>query len=128
MPARVTVSGLKKLAAELLELRPAVDRYDELATEIKAGLVKLKYKELDLGDQGRVFISTSEKVTITPALARDELGQKLADKIIQVKETVSNDILAAFVKAGEISQEKYERLLEKAEKTPATSLHVRPLK
>lgn len=126
--ARPTVRDLKKKVAELLELRQVHDRYKELEAEVKSDMVKLKYREVDLKEAGRVRISTSERVTVSEALAIKELGATLAGKVTVVKRSVSNELLKAFVKAEEIKAEQYEALMEKAEKTPVTSLYVRPLK
>lgn len=39
--AKPTVKALKQMVAELLQLKPSADRYDQLKKEIKAGLVAL---------------------------------------------------------------------------------------
>ncbi|GIK36551.1 MAG: hypothetical protein BroJett011_03840 [Chloroflexota bacterium] len=122
-----TAKALRGIAEELLSLRSAVERYEVLEKELKAGLAELKWKEIDL-PTGRVFISLSERFTIPPEAAVAVLGELQASKVIVTRKTVSNEILGAFVKAGEISQANYEKLLAQAQRAPVTSLHVRPLK
>ena len=65
--------------------------------------------------------------TITPEMAREILGTDFAAKLIQVKESVPNNLIKAFVEVGEISDQDRERLLEMAQRTQVVSLHVRPL-
>lgn len=126
MTRKTTAKSLRALTEELLDLQAAVERYRELEALLKDGLQELGYTEM-VTDRGRVFISISERVTVSPALARDVLGP-LAEKVIVKKESVPNDVLKGFVKAGLISKPDRERLLFEAEKTQVVSLHVRPLK
>ncbi|MCK6629361.1 MAG: hypothetical protein L6R45_29815 [Anaerolineae bacterium] len=126
MAKKVTTKSLRALTEELLDLQAAVERYKEVEALLKDGLQELGYTEM-VTDRGRVFISISERVTVSPALARDVLGP-LAEKVIVKKESVPNDVLKGFVKAGLISEPDRERLLFEAEKTQVVSLHVRPLK
>lgn len=125
--AKPTVSQTKQKVEELLNLKAAYDRYQELEAQVKADMVALKHKEIEVPARGRVFISQSERVTISPGLARDILGA-LAEKVIQIKESVSNSLIKAFVEVGEINEAQRDRLLDEAEKTPIISLYVRPLK
>lgn len=125
--AKPTVSQTKQMVEELLNLQAAFERYKDLEKQVKANMVALKYKEFEIAGAGRVFISESERVTISPALARDILDA-LADKVIQVKESVSNSLIKAFVEVGDIDEGQRQRLLDEAEKTPIVSLYVRPLK
>ncbi len=125
--ARTTISQLRQMVEELLSLAPLAERYTEIEKAVKAGLVEVKYKDLDIPGKGRVFISQSERVTVPPEVAVDVLGDSLASKVIVVKRAVSNDILKAFVKAGEISESQREQLLERADKSPIVNLYVRPL-
>jgi hypothetical protein len=114
------------MAEELLNLHQAVERYKELEGLIKTGLQQLKHKEIAT-DKGRVFISTSERVSVSADLAREVLGPD-AVRIIRIKEVVPNELIKAFVEVGDISQEQRDRLMAGAEKTPVVSLYVRPLK
>jgi hypothetical protein len=123
---KTTVKSLRALTEELLDLQAAVERYKEVEALLKDGLTGLGLTEMAT-DRGRVFISISERVTVSPALARDILGP-LAEKVIVKKESVPNDVLKGFVKAGLISEPERERLLAEAEKTQVVSLHVRPLR
>lgn len=127
MPRKVTVKSLRAMADELIDLQAAVERYKELEALIKTGLQELKFNEVAT-DRGRVFISVSERVTVSPELAWEVLSEALARKVIQVKESVPNDLIKAFVQVGEISEAQRERLMAGADKTPVVSLHVRPLK
>ncbi|MCB0207724.1 MAG: hypothetical protein KDJ52_00250 [Anaerolineae bacterium] len=125
--ARPTVRDLKKKVSELLALQSAVERYKELEGDIKSDMSKLNYKEVVV-EAGRVFISESERISVSTTLAESVLGQLLAEKVIVTKRTVSNELLKAFYKAGEIEEGDRERLLEQADRTPITQLYVRPLK
>lgn len=126
--AKTTVKQLKQMVEELLHLAPLYERYKELEKSVKTGLVEVKYKEMEVDGKGRVFISQTERVTVSPELAIDVLGETLANKIIVIKKSVPNDILKAFVKAGEISEPDRDKLLEQAKRSPVVSLYVRPLK
>lgn len=128
MAKKFTYKAVRGMVEELLALHSAVERYKELEGQIKEGLVALKFNEVEFEDKGRVFISISERVNVPLDVAIRELGQELADKVIVIKKSVSNEIVKAFVKAGEISEEQREKLLAGAEKTPVTNLYVRPLK
>lgn len=128
MAKRVTVSQTKQMVEELLNLRAAYERYQELETQVKANMVQLKYKEIDVPGLGRVFIAQSERITVSPDMARDELGEMLAKKLIRIKEYVPNQLIKAFFEVGDISEAQREKLLARAEKTPVVSLYVRPLK
>ncbi len=121
-----TVKQLRKDVAELLELKAAYERYRALEKTVKTSMTKLKHKKC-IVDQGRVFISQSERVTVPVAVAVDVLGESLANKISVTRRSVSNDIVKAFVAAGEIDKAQRERLLERANRKPVTNLHVRPL-
>lgn len=125
--ARMTAARLKQMVDELLTIAPIYERYKQLEKEVKGGLVGLKYTEIDVPGKGRVFVTTSERVTVPVELAVDVLGHPLADKVIVVKRYVSNDILKAFVTAGEIDEAQREQLLDRAKKQAVTSLYVRPL-
>jgi len=115
------------MAEELLSIQPIADRYKELEKELKEAMVELEMEEIDVAGQGRVFISRSERVSIAPDLARDVLGA-VANKIIEVRESVSNRLLSALVETGDISGEENEQLLAGAKKRAVTNLYVRPLK
>lgn len=123
---KYTIAAVKQMVEELLHLRPSVDRYSELEKQVKEGLQSLNWNEVEC-DKGRVFISTTERVSVSPALLRDVLGEPLAGKIIQTKESVPNNVLKAFVDIGEISQEQRDHILDRADKTPVVTLYVRPL-
>jgi hypothetical protein len=116
------------MVEELLTLAPVYERYKLLEKAIKGDLVELKHTEVEIAGKGRVFISQGERVTVPIKVAVDALGEDLASRVIVTKRFVSNDIVAAFVKAEEISQEQREKLLKGAERQPVTSLYVRPLK
>jgi len=128
MARKHTAKRTRQLVEELLDLIPAFERYRELEKEIKAALTSLKFQEMNIEEKGRVFISTSERVTVPPDLVRQTLPPALAEKAIQTKESVSNDIIKALVTLGEIKEEQRQKLLDGATKTPVTSMHVRPLK
>lgn len=128
MAKKFTYKAVRGMVEELLALHSAVERYKELEGQIKEGMVALKFNEVEFEDKGRVFISTSERIDVPLDVAIRELGQELADKVIVIKRSVSNEIVKAFVKAGEISEEQREKLLTGAKKTPVTNLYVRPLK
>lgn len=115
------------MVEELLDLQAAVERHKELEALLKDGMQALKFTEITT-DRGRVFISTPERVTVPVEVAVRELGEVLASKVIVVKKSVSNDIVKAFVKAGEISEAQRAALLAGSEKTPVVNLYVRPLK
>lgn len=125
--ARVTKSQTEQLAEELISIKPIADRYKEIEKELKERMVTLKMDEIKVAGHGRVFISSSERISIAPDLARDVLGT-LANKIIEIKESVSNRLLQALVDTGDISGDEHEQLLAGAKKTNAVSLYVRPLK
>jgi hypothetical protein len=122
-----TKSQVKQMAEELLSIKVVSDRYAYLEKRLKAAMVELEMEEIPIRGQGRVFISTSERVTFAPDLARDVLGA-LAEKVIEVKESVSNKLVEALVKTGDIGQAEHEQLLAGAKKSDRVSLYVRPLK
>lgn len=124
---RLTASQLRQMVEELLTLAPIYERYRELEKEVKAGLVRLSWNELDVPGKGRVFISQSERVTISPELAIEVLGEEMARRVTVIKKSVPNSVIKAFVEAGEISEEERRRLLEQADKSPIINLYVRPL-
>lgn len=125
--ARLTVSQLRQMVAELLNLAPVIERYKALEKEVKIGMVKLSQDEIDVAGKGRVFIKQTERMTVSPALASEVLGVDLGRKVIVTKESVSNEIIAAFVKAGEIGPELHQELQERAERKDVINLYVRPL-
>lgn len=126
--AKTTVKELKKMAEELLSLAPLAERYEELKKAVRDGLVEVKYKELEVKGRGRVFISQSERMTVSPELAADILGPELAEKVTVIKKSVPNGILGAFFSTGQISEAKWQELNAQAAKTPVINLHIRPLK
>lgn len=128
MAKKITASAARKMVEELFDTQAAYERYKELETQIKEALVALRYNELEIAGRGRVLISQSEQVTVPTEVALDVLGQELANKVIVTKRSVSNDIIKAFVLAGEISEDQRQRLLNGAQKSPRVSLYVRPLK
>lgn len=129
--ARTSRKQLRALAEELLELRAGKERYEALEKEIKAALAgqNLTGEENALTVAGgRIWITTSTKTAIPVELAVSVLGQELAGKVIEVKKSVSNDQVKAFIKAGDISPDLAKKLDAGAQKTPVVSLFVRPLK
>jgi hypothetical protein len=122
-----TKSQVKQMAEELLSIKSVADRYSYLEKRLKSAMIELEMEEIPIRGKGRVFISTSERVTFTPDLARDVLGS-LAEKVIEVKESVSNKLVDALVKIGDIGQAEHEQLLAGAKKSDRVSLYVRPLK
>ena len=122
-----TKARTEALAEELLLLQPIVERYKRLEGEIKRAMVELEIPEINVRGSGRVFISTSERITISPDLAREVLSA-VANKIIEVREAVSNKLVEALVKTGDITSDEHEQLLVGAKRRPVVSLHVRPLK
>jgi hypothetical protein len=123
-----TVAQLKQKVEELLTIKDVADRYAELKEQIKADMVALNWKEVDIPGKGNVFISPSTKNEYSTALAEDVLGVELASKIIQVKRAVSSEILAAFIKAGEITEAQADLLEKRCEKKAVVALNIRPLK
>jgi len=128
MAKKPTLRQVRQMVEELLTLAPVYERYKLLEKAIKGDLVELKHTEVEIAGKGRVFISQGERVTVPIKVAVDALGEDLASRVIVTKRFVSNDIVAAFVKAEEISQEQREKLLKGAERKTVTSLYVRPLK
>ncbi len=124
---KVTKAQTRQMAEELISLQPMAERYKRLEKDLKAAMMTLEMDEIPVEGKGRVFISTSERISIAPDLARDVLGA-VADKIIEVKESVSNKLLEALVKMGDISGDQQEQLIAGAKKTDVVSLYVRPLK
>lgn len=124
---KLTKSQVKQMADELLAIQPVAARYGELEKQLKAAMVDLAMPEIEVDGKGRIFISTSERTTITPDLARQVLGA-LANKVIEIKESVSNKLVEALVKMGELDHDTHEQLLAGAVKTLVTNLYVRPLK
>jgi polyhydroxyalkanoate synthesis regulator phasin len=122
----MTKSQARQLAEELLNIRSIYERYQEAEKQLKAGMAELGLDEIKVQHRGRVFISTSQRVSIAPDLARDVLGA-LANKIIEVKESVSNKLLDALVSTGDIERDQQEQLIAGAKKTDVVSLYVRPL-
>lgn len=126
--AKVTKTQLKQMAEELLAIQPVVERSRHLESEIKDAMRRLSMDEVEVAQQGRIFISVSERMTVAPKLARDVLGLDLAGKVIKVKESVSNILVKAFFEAGEITDTQMGELRERAKKTTVVNLHIRPLK
>jgi len=126
--AKPTVAGLNQMVDELLTIKAVADRYEKLKSQIKADMLALQKKEVAVAGKGRVFITPSEKVEYPIALANDVLGTELAEKVIQVRRWISNELVEAFIKAGEISEKQAAKLDAGAEKTPVASLYIRPLK
>ncbi len=124
--AKPTKAQTKQLAKELLNIRPIYKRYQEAEQELKRNMVTLGMEKIEVKGYGRVFITESETTTISPDLARSVLGD-LAVKVIEIKESVKNSLVAALVKTGDISPEAFEQLDKGAKKTPKISLYVRPL-
>jgi hypothetical protein len=122
-----TKSQVKQMTEELLSIKSVADRYSYLEKRLKSSMLELGMAEIQVKGKGRVFISTSERVTFMPDLARDILGA-LAEKVIEVKESVSNKLVEALVKTGDIGQAEHEQLLAGAKKSDRVSLYVRPLK
>jgi Holliday junction resolvasome RuvABC endonuclease subunit len=126
--ARLTKTQARQMVEELLALRPAFERYQELEQAVKQAMKRLKTASIEVEDKGRVFVSLSERMTLDPTIARQVLGGELAQKIIKITETVSNPLLKALAEMGDISEEQMDDLRIRAEKTQVVSLHVRPLK
>lgn len=124
---RLTVSQLRQMVAELLNLAPVIERYRALEKDVKAGMVKLAQEEIEVAGKGRVFIKQTERMTVSPALASEVLGVDLGRKVIVTKESVSNEIIDAFVKAGDISEELHQELQDRADRKEVINLYVRPL-
>lgn len=125
---KTTVAQLKQKVEELLTIKGMADRYNELKDQIKEDMISLKWHDVDIPGKGRVFISPSTKREYSTTLVETVLGTILANKIIQVKRSVSNEILDAFIKAGEISKGDVIKLEEGAKQTPVVALNIRPLK
>lgn len=124
--AKLSKAHIKTLVGHLLVLKPLVDHYQELEREIKSRLVEADYAEIEVDGRGRVFISKSERVTISPEMARQVLG-KMAEGVIEVRESVPSARIAALVESGLISDELHERLLAGAERREVVNLYIRPL-
>lgn len=123
-----TAVQLRQKVEELLTIKDVSDRYTELKDQIKTDMVALKWDNVDIPGKGNVFISPSIKREYPIALAEDVLGTELASKVIQVKRSVSSEILAAFIKAGEITEAQVKLLEERCEKKSVVALNIRPLK
>lgn len=123
---KYTAGVVKQLVEELLNLKPMADRYKELETQVKDGMQAIKWHEVE-SDKGRVFISESERITVTPEMVREILGTDFAAKVIQVKESVPNNLIKAFVEVGEIDEKQRDELMKLAQRTQVVNLHVRPL-
>jgi Holliday junction resolvasome RuvABC endonuclease subunit len=123
---KVTKGQARQMAEELLAIKAVADRYSELEKQLKAAMCELKMQEIAVEGKGRVFIAVSERVTIAPDFARDVLGA-LANKLIEVKESVSNKLLEALVRTGDITGDQQEQLMAGAKKADVVSLYVRPL-
>ena len=128
MGKKLTKAALEGMVEELLNLRLVVERYEYLQGRVKYGMVALDEKEIEVAGSGRVFVAQSERVVVSPGLARDVLGDELAEKLIRVKESVPNALINAFAEVGDLSEGQHEALLQGAEKTPVVNLYVRPLK
>lgn len=126
--AKPTVSQTKQMVEELINLQPSFDRYRELEKAVKENLIALKYDRMEVPGRGRVFISQSERTTVSADLVRAVLDGPTAMRLIRIKEYVPNKLIEAFAEVGDISAEKHSELMAKAEKTPVVSLYVRPLK
>lgn len=124
---KLTRKALKQKAEELVRLKPLVEQYKKLEQELKAGLHQLGLDNVEVTN-GQVKISTATLLTISPELATDVLGTHRANKIIQIKKSVPNSILKAFVKADEISNQEWSQLQQNGQKKTIIRLHVRPLK
>lgn len=115
------------MVEELLSLNPLYKRYEKLKDQVKAGLQQFKLTEYDIEGLGMVEIQNSDRLTVPPEIARQILGD-LAKKVIEVEEKVSNELLKACVKMGDINEEQRQALLEGANKTPIVSLTIKPAK
>lgn len=124
---RLTKAQLRQMVEELLHLKLSFDRYKALEKEVKTTMRGLQMDEMNVPGAGRVFISASERVNVSPELAIEILGMKLANKVIQIKKSVPNNLIEAFAQAGEISETQHKELLDQAERRPVVSLYVRPL-
>jgi hypothetical protein len=122
-----TVARLKQMVDELLTIQAVAERYAALEKQIKADMDTLKWKEVVVPGKGRVEISKSERATISPESVRSLLPD-LANQIIQIKESVPNKLVEAFLQGRLITREQYKALDEQAQRTPVISLYVRPLK
>ena len=127
MAGKLTQKALQAKVDQFLDLAPLVERYKELESEIKAGMVALDIEEVARPGRGRVKIARSERVVIPVEAARTVLGPEMASKVIQVRESVSSKTLETLVEAKVISVELYKKLDELAERKPIVSLYVRPL-
>jgi hypothetical protein len=125
--AKITKARTRQMAEELVTLQPMAERYKRLEKYLKAAMVTLEMDEIPVEGKGRVFISTSERISIAPDSARDILGS-VANKIIEVRESVSNKLVDALVITGDINGDQYKQLKAGAKKTDVVSLYVRPLK
>lgn len=115
------------MVEELLTIQVVAERYAALEKQIKSDMVALKWKEVVVPGKGRVSISTSERATISPESVRSLLPD-LAKQIIQIKESVPNKLVEAFLQGKLITQKQYKALDEQAQRTLVISLYVRPLK
>ena len=130
MARKLTKKELNLMVSELLAIKPIFDRFRELEKQVKRGMVDLEL----IGDEnaieaqgGRVFITTSERVSISPELAERVLAGD-AERVIVVKRSVPNTRVEELVKAGIISDEAFEAMWSAAERKPVVNLYIRPLK
>jgi hypothetical protein len=123
---KTTKSQAHQMAEELITLKPIVDRYRQLEAELKGAFKALMLEEIETR-QGRVFASVVERMTVPPSAVRHVLGDALASKIIQQKESVPNKLLATFFEVGDITDGQMNDLRNQAKKRAVISLHIRPL-
>lgn len=126
--SKTTVKQLSSEAAELLRLRPMVERYKELEQLLREGMIEIGYTQIDVSGRGRVWCQETERVTVDPAVVRSVLGEQRAEKVIQKKESVPNRLLNTFAEIGDISGSEMDQILAEAERVKVVNLYVRPLK
>lgn len=127
MSAKITKSQALQMAEELVTLQPMVERYKVLEAELKTTMQHLELDGIETRT-GRIKMSVTERMTISPATARHVLGEEMARKVIQVKETVSSRLLKTFHEVGDVTAGQMDDLNGQAKKSTVIRLHIRPLK
>jgi len=122
-----TVKQLKQQAEELLKLAPMVERYNQLQTQIKAGLIELSWMELNT-PAGSISISTTTELIIPLDVAQKALGRERAKQIsiTRTQTTVSTKITKAFVDEDQITPDEWNEIKRQSETKTITRLHIRP--
>lgn len=122
---KITKKSLNQLIEELLDLRAAVERCKEVEEQVKEGMRRLELDEV-VTNRAKVKVSTSTRASLKPDQVRAILDLHLANRLIEVKESVKMDRVRTFHETGLIEPKQYAALDAVAKKVEITSLYVRP--